>query len=64
MIFYYQLLNKVKPTTLMLMNIICPVLATLWGKWLNHELLSSHFILGLLLLCMGLACYALRVPGK
>ncbi|OTG72540.1 EamA family transporter [Acinetobacter sp. ANC 4218] len=64
MIFYYQLLNKVKPTTLMLMNIICPVLATLWGTWLNHELLSSHFILGLLLLCMGLACYALRVPGK
>ena len=64
MIFYYQLLNKVKPTTLMLMNIICPVLATLWGTWLNHELLSSHFILGLLLLCTGLACYALRVPGK
>ena len=64
MIFYYQLLNKVKPTTLMLMNIICPVLATLWGTWLNHEMLSSHFILGLLLLCMGLACYALRVPGK
>lgn len=64
MIFYYQLLNKVKPTTLMLMNIICPVLATLWSTWLNHELLSSHFILGLLLLCMGLACYALRVPGK
>ena len=64
MIFYYQLLNKVKPTTLMLMNIICPVLATLWGTWLNHEMLSSHFILGLLLLCTGLACYALRVPGK
>ncbi|WP_180082836.1 MULTISPECIES: DMT family transporter [unclassified Acinetobacter] len=64
MIFYYQLLNKVKPTTLMMMNIICPVLATLWSTWLNHELLSSHFILGLLLLCMGLACYALRVPGK
>jgi len=64
MIFYYQLLNTVKPTTLMLMNIMSPVLATLWGTWLNHEMLSSHFNLGLLLLCSGLACYALRVPGK
>lgn len=64
MIFYYQLLNKVNPTTLMMITIITPVLATLWGTWLNHEALSSHFILGLLLLCSGLACYALRVSGK
>lgn len=64
MIFYYQLLNTVKPTTLMLMNIMSPVLATLWGTWLNHEMLSSHFNLGLLLLCSGLALYTLRVSGK
>ena len=64
MVFYYQLLNKVNPTTLMLITIMTPVLATLWGRWLNHEMLSSHFIWGLLLLCTGLACYALRVPGK
>ena len=64
MVFYYQLLNKVNPTTLMLITIMTPVLASLWGTWLNNEMLSSHFIWGLLLLCTGLACYALRVPGK
>ena len=64
MVFYYQLLNKVNPTTLMLITIMTPVLASLWGRWLNNEMLSSHFIWGLLLLCTGLACYALRVPGK
>ena len=64
MIFYYQLLNKVNPTTLMLMNIMSPVLATLWGTWLNHEALNSHFILGLLLLCSGLALYALQIRSK
>ncbi len=64
MVFYYQLLNKVNPTTLMLITIMTPVLATLWGSWLNHEMLSSHFILGLLLLCTGLACYALQIRSK
>lgn len=64
MIFYYQLLNKVSPTTLMLITIITPVLATLWGTWLNHETLSSHFILGLLLLCSGLALYSLKRRSK
>ena len=64
MVFYYQLLNKVNPTTLMLITIMTPVLASLWGRWLNNEMLSSHFIWGLLLLCTGLACYALRVPDK
>lgn len=64
MVFYYQLLNKVNPTTLMLITIMTPVLATLWGRWLNHEMLSSHFIWGLLLLCTGLAFYALQIRRK
>ncbi|MFD1438485.1 DMT family transporter [Acinetobacter terrae] len=61
MIFYYQLLNTVNPTTLMLITIMTPVLATLWGTWLNHEALSPHLILGLLLLCMGLSLYSYSI---
>ncbi|MGE8561751.1 MAG: DMT family transporter [Acinetobacter sp.] len=58
MICYYQLLNKVNPTTLMLITIITPVLATLWGTWLNQEALGSDLILGLILLCTGLYLYS------
>ncbi|CAB1216098.1 DMT family transporter [Acinetobacter bouvetii] len=59
MICYYQLLNKVNPTTLMLITIMTPVLATLWGSWLNHESLGADLIIGLVLLCSGLVLYSL-----
>lgn len=61
MIFYYQLLNTVNPTTLMLITIMTPVLATLWGTWLNHEALSPHLILGLFLICVGLSLYSYSI---
>lgn len=64
MIFYYALLNKVSPTTLMLITIMTPVLATVWGSWLNQEQLSPDLILGLFLLCLGLALYSFQVRSK
>ncbi|TXJ08946.1 MAG: DMT family transporter [Acinetobacter sp.] len=57
MIFYYALIKKLKPTTVLLITIMTPVLATLWGTWLNQEHLSSHLLLGLILLCSGLFLY-------
>ncbi|RZF55649.1 DMT family transporter [Acinetobacter halotolerans] len=60
MIFYYHLIQKLNPTTVMLIMIITPVLATLWGITLNHEPLSSHLIMGLICLCFGLFLYAYR----
>lgn len=58
MIFYYGLIKKLKPTTVLLITIMTPVLATLWGTWFNHEHLSSHLLLGLVLLCAGLLLYS------
>lgn len=58
MIFYYQLVKILQPTTVLLITIMTPVLATLWGTWFNHEQLSSHLMLGLILLCSGLALYS------
>ena len=58
MLCYYALIRRVAATTAMLTTVITPVLATLWGLMLNHEQLGQHFILGLLLLCLGLAVYS------
>ncbi|ENW82203.1 hypothetical protein F909_01279 [Acinetobacter sp. ANC 3929] len=60
MIFYFHLIQKLNPTTVMLITIVTPVLATFWGVWLNHEALSSHLVLGLMFLCLGLFLYAYR----
>ncbi|MCH7336148.1 DMT family transporter [Acinetobacter sp. NIPH 2699] len=60
MIFYFHLIQKLNPTTVMLIMIVTPVLATFWGISLNHEPLSSHLIIGLICLCFGLFLYAYR----
>ncbi|ENX40513.1 DMT family transporter [Acinetobacter sp. NIPH 2100] len=60
MIFYFHLIQKLNPTTVMLITILTPVLATFWGVWLNQEPLSSHLVFGLMFLCLGLFLYAYR----
>ncbi|MCH7395112.1 DMT family transporter [Acinetobacter dispersus] len=60
MIFYFHLIQKLNPTTVMLITILTPVLATFWGVWLNHEPLSSQLVFGLMFLCLGLFLYAYR----
>lgn len=60
MIFYFHLIQRLNPTTVMLITILTPVLATIWGAYFNHEPLSSHLIIGLILLCFGLFLYAYR----
>ncbi|EPG41041.1 DMT family transporter [Acinetobacter colistiniresistens] len=60
MIFYFHLIQKLNPTTVMLITILTPVFATCWGIWLNHEPISSHLVIGLILLCLGLFLYAYR----
>ena len=60
MIFYFRLIQQIKPTTVMLITILTPVLATFWGVCFNHEPLHTHLLLGLLLLCAGLFLYAYR----
>ncbi len=64
MIFYFHLIQKLNPTTVMLITILTPVLATIWGIYFNNERLSSHLVIGLVLLCLGLFLYAYRKRPK
>lgn len=64
MIFYFHLIQKLNPTTVMLITILTPVLATFWGVFFNHEPLSSHLIMGLVFLCLGLSLYAYRNKAR
>lgn len=60
MICYFHLIQKLNPTTVMLITILTPVLATGWGLWFNNEALSAHLLIGLIFLCFGLFLYAYR----
>ena len=64
MIFYFHLIQKLNPTTVMLITILTPVLTTFWGVFFNHEPLSSHLIMGLVFLCLGLSLYAYRNKAR
>ena len=64
MIFYFHLIQKLNPTTVMLITILTPVLATFWGVFFNHEPLSSNLIMGLIFLCLGLSLYAYRNKAR
>ena len=64
MIFYFHLIQKLNPTTVMLITILTPVLATFLGVFFNHEPLSSHLIMGLVFLCLGLSLYAYRNKAR
>jgi drug/metabolite transporter (DMT)-like permease len=57
MIFYFHLVQKLNPTTVMLITIITPVLATIWGTLFNHEQIHLYLVTGLGLLCFGLFAY-------
>ena len=57
MICYYSLIQRIKTSTLMLLTIITPILATVWGIFLNDEILSHSFFLGLVFTCLGLFIY-------
>ena len=48
----------------MRITILTPVLATFWGVFFNHESLSSHLIIGLIFLCLGLSLYAYRNKAR
>jgi drug/metabolite transporter (DMT)-like permease len=64
MIFYFHLIQKLNPTTVMLITILTPVLATSWGILFNHEPINSHLVIGLSLLCIGLLLYAYRTRPR
>ncbi len=58
MVCYYALIQRLNATTAMLTTMTTPVLATIWGMFLNDEQLGPHFMLGLALLCTGLYIYS------
>lgn len=53
----YDLNKRVSPTSVSLVTIMTPILATLWGNLFNHEIISTTTIVGLLMIVAGLSLF-------
>ena len=60
MFCYFHLVTKIKATTLSLTNVMTPVIAMLFGAWLNHEQLTLGMVIGASVLLFGLFTYFYR----
>lgn len=57
MLCYFWLIQKTKPSTIAMSNIITPIIALCLGAWLNHEYLDGRMILGIAIAISGIALY-------
>ena len=57
MLCYFDLVQKIKPTTVALSTLMTPIFAMLLGYLLNHESFASQTLWGLLVVLLGLGCY-------
>lgn len=56
-VFLYALNSRVSPTSVSMVMIITPILAAIWGAWLNHEQIAHQMLFGLALIVMGLSLF-------
>lgn len=60
MLCYFDLVQRLSPSTVALTTVLTPVLALIWGAWLNHERISINMILGVGIILLGLVLYFVR----
>jgi len=60
MFCYFKLVQKIKPTTLSLTNVLTPMLALMIGALLNNEKLPLIALVGVVILLSGLVVYFLK----
>lgn len=53
----YELNQRISPTATSLVTIITPILATLWGAWLNAEPVNQSLLWGLGCIVVGLSVF-------
>ena len=63
-LLYYQVLKTFSATMSSFITLLAPSLALVWGSLLNHEPITTHLILGALLILMGLAVFILIPADK
>lgn len=60
MICYFDLVERLSPSTVALTTVLTPVFALIWGALFNHEQISSNMLLGVVVIFVGLICYFAR----
>lgn len=60
MLCYFDLVQRLSPSTVALSTILTPVLALGWGALFNHEQINRDIVLGVTVVLAGLILYFLR----
>lgn len=60
MLCYFDLVQRLSPSTVALTTILTPVLALIWGAWLNHERIGMNMVVGAGIILLGLVLYFVR----
>lgn len=60
MLCYFDLVQRLNPSTVALTTVLTPVLALLWGVWFNHEHIGAEVIKGVGIVLLGLMLYFVR----
>jgi drug/metabolite transporter (DMT)-like permease len=60
MFCYFYLVQHLRPATVSLTTMLTPVLALIWGFWLNNERFTQFTWIGMTAIMMGLVAYFVR----
>ncbi|MEN9429575.1 MAG: hypothetical protein RJA86_434 [Pseudomonadota bacterium] len=60
MFCYFYLVQHLRPATVSLTTMLTPVLALIWGFWLNNERFTQFTWIGMTAIMMGLIAYFVR----
>lgn len=60
MFLYFDLVERLSPSTVALTTVMTPVLALMWGALFNHEHIGPSMIAGVVIILVGLVFYFIR----
>lgn len=60
MFLYFDLVERLSPSTVALTTVMTPVLALIWGALFNHEHIGLSMIVGVVVILIGLVFYFIR----
>lgn len=60
MICYFDLVERLSPSTVALTTVLTPIFALIWGALFNHEHIGDSMLLGVVIIFAGLIFYFVR----
>lgn len=57
MFCYFYLVDNLRPATVSITTFLTPVLALVWGGWLNNERFSQFTLMGMIVIMVGMSAY-------